>query len=72
VARAGMIIMVTSVMVTSICSGSGSGSGTGAIMMSKSEDSEMDHAQLGNPSNWRISGSADHTGVLTQLHNTHA
>jgi hypothetical protein len=55
--------MVTSVMVTSICSGSG----TGAIMMSKSESSEMDHAQLGNPSTQRISGSADHTGFLTDL-----
>jgi hypothetical protein len=33
--------------------------------MSKSENSEMDHTQLGNPSNEWISGSADHTRVLT-------
>jgi hypothetical protein len=45
-------------MVTSMCSGSGSGSDTGGIMMSKSEVSEMDRTQLGNPS---MSGSADHT-----------
>jgi hypothetical protein len=54
-----MIIKVTSMMVMSIGSGSDSGSGSGGIMMSKSEVSEMDRAQLGNPS---MSGSADHTG----------
>jgi hypothetical protein len=57
-ARAGMIIMVTSMMVMNICSGLGSGMGTGVIM-SKSEVSEMERAQLGNPS---MSRSADHTG----------
>jgi hypothetical protein len=50
-----MVINVTSMMVTSI----GSGTGSGGIRMSKSEVSEMEHAQLGNPS---MSGSADHTG----------
>jgi hypothetical protein len=33
------------------------GSGSGGIEMSKSENSEMDRAQLGNPSNEWISGS---------------
>jgi hypothetical protein len=50
-------------MVTNVCSGSGSG--IEEMMMSKSEVSEMERAQLGNPSTQRISGSADHTGVLT-------
>jgi hypothetical protein len=58
-ARAGMTVMVTSMMGMSICSGSGSGTGMGVIMMSKSEVSEMERAQLGNPS---MSRSVDHTG----------
>jgi hypothetical protein len=37
--------------------GVGSGSGLGGIEMSKSENSEMDHSQLGNPSNEQISRS---------------
>jgi hypothetical protein len=53
-----MAVMVTSMMATNMCSGSGSGSG--GIVMSKSEISEMELAQLGSPSNpadQRISGS---------------
>jgi hypothetical protein len=56
-------VIITNVMVTNVCSGSGSG--IEEMMMSKSEVSEMERAQLGNPSTRRISGSADHTGVLT-------
>jgi hypothetical protein len=64
VPRAGMAVILTNVMVMNVCSGSGSGIEE-MMMMSKSEISEMEHAQLGNPSTRRISGSADHTGVLT-------
>jgi hypothetical protein len=58
-----MAVIITNVMVTNVCSGSSSG--IEEMMMSKSEVSEMQRAQLGNASTRRISGSADHTGVLT-------
>jgi hypothetical protein len=57
-ARAGMAVIITSMMVTSMCSGSGSGSG--GIVMSKSEISEMERAQFRkpiNPADQQISGS---------------